>query len=64
MQSKNLKRLGKIVHNLNEKEHERFREMLQKEDLLCGSKGNDHVHGFFFSLFIKNEFLNIHRQHF
>ena len=51
MQSKNLKRLNKIVCNLNEKGHERFREMFQKEDLLGGSEGND-VHDFF-SLFTK-----------
>ena len=35
-----------IVHNLNENECESFREMLQKDDLLGGSKGND-VHEVF-----------------
>ena len=53
MQSKNLKRLDKIVLNLNEKQHKRFWEMLQKEDLLGGLEGNDHAHEVFFSLFIK-----------
>ena len=33
-QSKNLKKLDKIVHNLSEKDREGFREMLQREELL------------------------------
>ena len=36
----NLKKLDNIVHNLSEKEHEIFMEMLQREELLGGSKGN------------------------
>ena len=43
MQSKNFKRLDNIVRNLTEKEHESFREMLQKDYLLGGPKGN-YVH--------------------
>ena len=53
LESKNLKKLNKIVCNLSEKQHESSKEMLQKEDLLGGSEGNDHVHEVFFSLFIK-----------
>ena len=30
----------KTVHNSSEKGHERFRKMLQREELLGGSKGN------------------------
>jgi hypothetical protein len=41
MQSKNLKKFNKIVYNLSEKEHKRFMEMLQREELV-GSKGNQH----------------------
>ena len=36
---------------MSEKEHERFREMLHKEELLGESKGS--VHKFFLSLFPK-----------
>ena len=39
MQSKKLKKLEKIVHNLSEK-NVTFREILQREELLVGSKGN------------------------
>jgi len=39
MHSKNLTKLDKIVHNLNEKEHNFFMEMLQREEI-GGSKGN------------------------
>jgi hypothetical protein len=41
MQSKNLKKLNKIVHNLSAKDHKKFMEMLQIEEL-GGSKGNHH----------------------
>ena len=54
-----MKKVDKIVHNLSEKEHERFREMLQREELLGGSKGN--VYQVFFQFLLKNEFLNINR---
>lgn len=38
--------------------------MLQKDDVLSGSKGNDHVHDIFLLHFLlKNEFLNISHQH-
>ena len=57
MQSKNLKKLDKIVHNLSEIKHEILREMLQRGELLCGSKGN--VYQVFFHFLLKNEFLNI-----
>jgi hypothetical protein len=57
MQRKNLKKLNKIVHNISEKEHERFREMLQREELLDGS--NDNVREVFLLVFTKTEFLNI-----
>ena len=40
MQSKSIERLDNIFHNLSEKEHEIFMEILQKEKLLGGSKGN------------------------
>ena len=64
MQRKKLKRLDKIVQNLNEKEHERFREVLQKEDPLGGSKGTDHVDEVsFFHFLLKNEFVSINCQH-
>lgn len=49
---KNLKKLNKIVHNLSEKEHE-FREMLQREELLGGSKVN--VYEFFFKFLLRND---------
>ena len=62
IQRKNLKRLNTIICNLNENERESFRKMLQKNDLLGGSKGND-VHEVFFHFLLKNEFLNINRQH-
>ena len=59
MQSKNLKKLDKIVHNLSEKECERFREMFQRNKLLDGSKGN--AYDVFFQFLLKNEYLNINR---
>ena len=40
MQRKKLKKPDKIIHNLSEKEHENLREMLQRKELLAGSKGN------------------------
>ena len=39
-QNKNLNKIDKIVHNLSEKDYERFMEMLQREELFDGSKGN------------------------
>ena len=54
---KKLNKLNKIVHNISEKKHERFREILQREELLGGSKGN--VYQLFFEFYYKNEFLNI-----
>ena len=62
MQRKNLKKLDKIVRNLNEKEYKSFTKMLQKDDLLGGSEGND-VHDFFFHFLLKYEFPNINFQH-
>ena len=62
MHNKNLKRLNKIVLNLNENEHERFREIFPKKDLLIGSKGSD-VHEVFFHFSLKNEFINTNCQH-
>ena len=59
MQSKNLKKLDKIIHNLSEKERERFRKTLQRDELLGGSKGN--VYDVFFRFLLKNEFLNINQ---
>ena len=56
-ESKNLKKLNKIVCNLSEKECKIFMEMLQREELLGGSKDNEHE--VFLSLFTKIEFLNI-----
>jgi len=41
MQSKNLKKIDKMVRNLSAKEHKIFMEMLKKEEL-GGSKGNQH----------------------
>ena len=35
-----MNKLDKIVHNISEKEHERLREMLERGELLGGSKGN------------------------
>ena len=63
MQSKNLKRLDKIVRNLNEKECERFRKMLLKDGLLGGSKCNDHVHDFLLLLLLKINFLTLNIWH-
>ena len=57
MQSKNLKKLDKIVHNLSEKENESLREMMQRGELLSGSKGN--VYQVFFQFSLKNDFFNI-----
>ena len=51
MWRKKLKKLDKIVHNLSEKECERFMEMLQREELLGGSKGN--VYQVFFQFLLK-----------
>ena len=50
MQSKNLKKLDKIVHNLSEKERESLREMFQRGELLGGSKGNAYKVFFHFLL--------------
>ena len=52
-----LEKLDKTVHNMGEKECKRFMEMFQREELLGGSKDNEHE--IFLSLFTKNEFLNI-----
>ena len=51
MHSKILKKLDKIVHNLSEKERESLKEMLQRGELLGGSKGN--VYPIFLPFFIK-----------
>ena len=51
MQRKKLKKLDKIVHNLSQKEHESFREILQRDELLGGSKGN--VYEIFFHILFK-----------
>ena len=59
MQRKNLKKLDKIIHNLSEKECDNFREMLQREELLSGSKSN--VYEVFFQFLLKNNFPNINR---
>ena len=60
-QSKKLKKLDKIDHNLSEKKCESLREMLQREELLGGSKGN--VYQAFLQFLLKNEFLNINHLH-
>ena len=59
--SKNLERLYKIVCILSENKCESFREMLEREELLGGSKGN--YIKFFFHFLLKNDFFNINSQH-
>ena len=61
MQRKNLTKLDKVVHNLSEKEHENSMEMLKREKLLYGSKGN--VHKVLFQFLLNNGFLNINCSH-
>ena len=52
MQSKNLKKLDKVIHNISEKESERLRETFQTRKLLLGgSKGN--VYQVFFHFLLK-----------
>lgn len=54
MQGRHLKKFNKIVCNLCEKECKSLMEMLQRGELLSGSKGN--VHEVFLLLFTKNNF--------
>jgi hypothetical protein len=54
-----MKKLDKIASNLSEKKI--FMEMLQEEELLGGSKGNENE--VFLTLFTKIDFLNINRKH-